>query len=118
MGDAIDKYMVTSMKEIGKTKAQVLRTIQNEYTISKKASDSIKAQHIVAFAEKLRNRPNLSAEATVLNDLAHLSAVVTIARPAWGFELDAKESDDAIMVCKRMGSPKSAKRSRHPNLDK
>ena len=43
MGDAIDKSVVTSMNEIGKTKAQVLRTIQKEYTISEKASDSIKA---------------------------------------------------------------------------
>jgi len=34
LGDAIDRYVHESMKEISKTKAQVLRTIRTEYDIA------------------------------------------------------------------------------------
>jgi hypothetical protein len=34
LGDAIDKYVAETMKEIGKTKVQVLKTIRAEYDIA------------------------------------------------------------------------------------
>ncbi len=38
LGDAIDKYVKESMREIGKTKAQVLKTIRDEYDTPPKTS--------------------------------------------------------------------------------
>lgn len=118
LGDAIDRYIKDSRKEIGKTKAQVLSTIRKEYDIASMRCDKITSQDIVAFARELHNRPGLDSAATVLNYLSHLSAVFSIARPAHGLQLDKQAMDDAMTVCKKMGfTAKSKKRDRRPSLD-
>jgi integrase len=118
LGDAIDRYIKDSRKEIGKTKAQVLSTIRKEYDIADMRCDKITSQDIVTFARELHNRPGLDSAATVLNYLSHLSAVFSIARPAHGFQLDKQAMDDAMTVCKKMGfTAKSKKRNRRPSLD-
>lgn len=117
LGDAIDKYIHESMKEIGKTKAQVLRTIRTEYDIAEMRCEQIASQDIIAFAQELHQRPKLESKSTVLNYLSHLSAVFSIARPMWNFPLDKRAMDDAMAVCKSMGiTSKSKKRNRRPTL--
>lgn len=117
LGDAIDKYIAESLKEIGDTKAQVLRTIRNEYDIAAMRCDQITSPDIVKFAREILDRPNVDSSATVLNYMSHLSAVFNLARPMWGFQLDAQSMKDAQIVCSKMGiTAKSEERTRRPTL--
>lgn len=122
LGDAIDKYIAESMREIGKTKAQVLRTIREEYDISNMSCDKIQSHHIVTFVKELHKRPGLNSPATALNYLSHLSGVFSTARPLWGYPLNSLAMQDAQKVCLTMGFvSKPEERTRRPSpeeLDK
>lgn len=118
LADAIDKYINESMTEIGKTKAQVLRTIRDEYDISQMPCDRIASHDIVAFVKQLHDRPGLNSSSTALNYLSHLSGVFSTARPLWGFQLDAQAMKDAQKACSTMGFvSKPDERTRRPTLD-
>ena len=114
LGDAIDKYTTESLKEIGRTKAQVLKAIKN-YDLADMKCESIESHDIVEFAKELSTG---RSPATVSNYLAHLGAVFAIAKPAWNMALDRDAMKDAFTVCSRLGlTGKSAKRDRRPTLD-
>lgn len=114
LSDAIDKYVDGQIKEIGRTKAQVLRAIK-EFEIADREVDQIDSSHVVAFAEELIED---RSSQTVANYLSHLSAVFTLARPAWGIALDPRAMKDAMLVCKRLGLiSKSNQRDRRPSLE-
>lgn len=113
LGEAIDRYVRESRKEIGRTKAQVLRAIKT-YDIAGRACSAVTSAEIVAFARELSSgrKPQ-----TVGNYLAHLSAVISIGRPAWGYPLDPREMESALKVTKRLGlTSKSTMRNRRPSL--
>ena len=78
LGDVIDRYITESQREIGRTKAQVLRTIKS-YDIAELRCSQVTSTDLVAFARALPGGP-----ATRQNYLSHLSAVFKLARPAWG----------------------------------
>lgn len=114
LGDAIDRYVSESRREIGKTKAQVLETTKRE-AIAAVACDRVTSVDIVDFAKTLSARMKPQ---TVANYLSHLAAVFSIAGPAWGYPLDKRAMDDAMKVTWRIGlASKSDKRSRRPTLD-
>jgi len=101
-------------KEIGRTKAQVLRAIKS-YDIANKSCSKIGSEDIVAFANQLVAKVTPQ---TVANYLSHLGAVFAIARPAWGYPLDQSAMKDAFVVTNRLGvSSKSRERDRRPTLD-
>ncbi|SDS01974.1 Phage integrase family protein [Halopseudomonas litoralis] len=55
---------------------------------------------------------------TVGNDLSHLGAVMAVARPAWGYDIDPHAMADARKVLRRMGlSASSSERNRRPELE-
>lgn len=111
---AIDRYVDESIKEIGKTKAQVLRSIKN-YDIAEKPCSSITSSDIVEFANELVLKVTPQ---TVGNYLSHLGAIFAIARPAWGYGLDQGAMKDAFVVAKRLGvTSKSRERDRRPTID-
>ncbi|HEX9470146.1 MAG TPA: tyrosine-type recombinase/integrase, partial [Bradyrhizobium sp.] len=110
----IDRYVDESIKEIGRTKAQVLRAIKS-YDIANKNCSKIGSEDIVAFANQLVAK---MTPQTVANYLSHLGAVFAIAKPAWGYPLDQSAMKDAFVVTKRLGvSSKSRERNRRPTLD-
>lgn len=114
LADAIDRYVRESLKEIGRTKAQVLESVKR-YDIAAMEADDITSRDIVAFAQELARtvRPQ-----TVGNYLSHISAVFAIAGPAWGIPLDQSEMKAALAVAKSLGlTSKSEKRDRRPTLD-
>ncbi len=120
LAEAIDRYTATSLKTIGKTKAQVLASIKN-YDIADMECSSIGSEHIVAFAEELLAEVLPNGEKrkpqTVTNYLSHLSAVFAIAKPAWKYPLDYQAMKDARTVLKRLGVVrKSGQRDRRPTL--
>ena len=114
LADVIDRFTSTSRREVGRTKAQVLRAVK-QYNIAGKRCNTITSADVVAFAEQLATGRQPQ---TVGNYLSHLSAVFAIARPAWGYPLDQQAVKDAIAVCKRLGlTGKSRERDRRPTLD-
>ncbi len=107
----IDRYVEESVKEIGRTKAQVLATIKNFDVADLKCSE-VSSEKLVAFAKELPVQPQ-----TVGNYLSHLGSIFTVARPAWGYPLDPQAMDDALVVTKKLGlSSKSRERDRRPTL--
>lgn len=111
--DAIDKYVETSLKEIGRTKAQVLNAIK-EFPIANKECSSITSQDIVKFGEYLNDGREPQ---TVGNWMSHLASVFALARPAWDLPLDQQAMIDAQVVMKRLGiTTRSKQRSRRPTL--
>lgn len=108
----IDRYIAESEKAIGRTKAQVLRTIKAD-AIGNKACSRIDAEVICDFAKGLDCAPQTRG-----NYLSHLASVFTVARPMWKYPLDSQAMDDAQTVLRKMGiTSKSKERDRRPTLD-
>lgn len=84
LSTAIDRHLTESVKEIGRTKAQVLRSIR-KYDIALMSCNEIQSHHIVPFA---KDRGATRTPATVGNYMSHLGKIVAVARPAWGIPLD------------------------------
>ncbi|NTF87467.1 site-specific integrase [Agrobacterium rhizogenes] len=115
LGQAIERYVEESTKAIGRTKAQVLEKIKNEFSIAQKSCKDIRSDDIVILAKELSKdrKPQ-----TVGNYISHLSSIFAIARPAWKMELDYSEMGSAQVVLKRLGIiAKSGTRDRRPTLD-
>jgi integrase len=111
---AIDLY-VESNQRIGRTKVQVLRTI-NEYPISAMAADKIAASHIIEFAKTLLDGGRQPQ--TVLTYLSHLSSVFQVAKYVWGIPLDPEEMKFAMSAARRLNLIRnSSKRDRRPTIE-
>ncbi|WP_394707827.1 tyrosine-type recombinase/integrase [Roseovarius pacificus] len=112
LSKAIERYTEESVKEIGRTKAQVLRAIKT-HPIADLPCSTIKSKDIIEFLQSLPGQPQ-----TVGNYASHLASIFAIARPMWDFRLDDREMRDAITVARRMGIiARSAQRNRRPTLD-
>ena len=113
LADAIDRYSAESLHKAGKTKLQVLATIK-KHDIAAMRCGEIASQDIIAFAQAIGKT---TKPQTVANYMAHLGAVFAVARPMWGYDLDAQAMSDAAKVAKRMGlTAKSRERNRRPTL--
>lgn len=107
----IDQYTLEKLKVHGKTKTQVLKTIQASSLAQKKCSE-ISSPDLVEFAKSIDALPQTRG-----NYISHLASVFTVARPAWGYPLDPQAMLDAKVVLKKLGLvSKSKERSRRPTL--
>ena len=114
LSDAIGTYVNQSIRQIGRTKAQVLRTIK-DYDIADMPCEEIRSHDIIEFAQELAVS---RSPATVQNYLSHLSAIFAIAQPAWGIPLNEQAMRDAFKVAGRLGiTSKSRSRDRRPTLE-
>lgn len=112
LAKAIDRYIEESVKEIGRTKAQVLKAIK-KHPIVEMPCSTIKSKDIIEFLQSLTSQPQ-----TVGNYASHLAAIFAIARPMWDYRLDDREMKDAITVARRLGIiSRSLQRDRRPTLD-
>lgn len=110
--EAIDRYRAESEKEIGDTKDQVLRTIK-KHDIAEMRCSEIKSHHITDFVRSLQVLPQTRA-----NYASHLSAVFTVAKPLWGYPLDAAEMESAMIAMRKLGIiSKGDSRDRRPTLE-
>jgi integrase len=110
--DVIGKYTTETLRPYGKTKGQVLRSIQAAEIGGLRCSQ-ITSQELVRFAQSIDAQPSTRG-----NYLAHLASVFSVARPAWGYPLDKRAMDDARVVLDRLGlTGRSKQRSRRPTLD-
>jgi len=109
----IDRYIDESKNAVLGTKAQVLRTIKNHELGELKCS-AITSAKLVSFGKQLNT--NVEPQ-TCGNYFSHLSAIFTVARPAWGYPLFRQELDDAVTVLKKLGLiRKGLERTRRPTL--
>ena len=109
--DVIDIYIKDNERAIGRTKAQVLRSIKT-YDIADKRCSKITSADIVQFVKSIPTSP-----ATRQNYLSHLGAIFAIAKPAWGYALDRQAVRDAFIVAKKLGIiKKGGERNRRPTF--
>lgn len=104
------------LRPLGKTKRATLKAI-GETWLGKVEDKDITSQILVEYAMHRMEKDGIQAQ-TVGNDLAHLGAVLSVARPAWGYDIDPIAMPDARRVLRKMGAVTSSKeRSRRPSLD-
>lgn len=114
----IDKYLVEyeKLRPLGKTKRATLKAI-GESWLGELEDQQLTSQKLVDYAMDRIEKDGIQPQ-TVGNDLAHLGAVLSVARPAWGYEVDPQAMPDARRVLKKMGAvTKSVERNRRPTMD-
>ena len=109
---------VEKARPLGKTKRATLTAIGETY-LGELTDTDINTQCLVDFAlwrmsaEGGRVQPQ-----TAGNDLAHLGAVLAIAKDAWGYQVDPLAMGGARRVLRKLGyNLKSRERDRRPTLD-
>lgn len=118
--EMITRYMLERAKvePMGKTKKATLLAIAASY-LGDIADSAVSSQVLVDYA-LWRMGPEGGAvqPQTAGNDLAHLGSVLSIARPAWGYEVSPHAMTDARTVLKKLGyKMKSRERDRRPAMD-
>jgi integrase len=108
----IDRYISESEKQMGRTKAQVLRTVQGMH-IANLPISTIRSHDLVAMLREIDAEPSTRG-----NYLSHVSTIFALARSSWGYDADHQVARDAALAAKRLGIvSKSKSRSRRPTLD-
>ena len=112
LADVIDRYVAESEKQIGRTKAQVLRKVKT-FDVAELRCSEITSADLISMAQALPVAPQ-----TRQNYLSHLAAVFAVARPMWGYPLDQQAIKDAFTVAKRMGiTTRGRSRDRRPTIE-
>lgn len=115
----IEQYLsqYESIRPLGRTKRATLQAIAQTW-IGDVMDADLTSQHIVEYAQwRLSPAGGGVLAQTVGNDLAHLGSVLSVARPAWGYEVDPHCMGDARKVLKKMGMVgKSRERDRRPSV--
>lgn len=118
--EMIDRYLteMERVRPLGKTKFATLKAISESY-LGKLNDQDINSQVLVEYALwRMGKEGGTVQPQTAGNDLAHLGAVLSIARPAWGYLVDPHAMTDARRVLKKLGyNMKSRERDRRPTLD-
>ncbi len=116
--EMIDRYLLEyeKLRPLGKTKRATLKAI-GETWLGKLEDKEITSQKLVEYANGRMKDDGIQAQ-TVGNDLAHFGAVLSVARPAWGYDIDPMAMPDARKVLRKMGAvTRSKERNRRPTLD-
>lgn len=116
--EMIERYLMEyeKLRPLGKTKRATLKAI-GETWLGKLEDREITSQKLVEYADGRMMNDGIQAQ-TVGNDLAHLGAVLSVARPAWGYDIDPMAMPDARKVLRKMGAvTRSKERNRRPTLE-
>lgn len=116
----IDQYLeqFEKVRPLGRTKRATLRAIADSWLGNVMDAD-LTSQKLVEYAAwRASDEGGGVMPQTIGNDLSHLGAVMAVARPAWGYDVDPHAMADARRVLRRMGlHSKSLERDRRPELD-
>jgi integrase len=112
----LDEY--EKIRPLGKTKSATLKAIKDTW-LGELDDSALSSQKLVEFAQWRMGKEGGGVQAqTVGNDLSHLGAVLSVARPAWGYEVDPLAMPDARKVLRKLGMvSKSKERNRRPTLE-
>ena len=107
--ETIERYLLEceKLRPLGKTKRATLKTI-SETRLGKLEDKDITSQKLVEYANDRMQKDGIQAQ-TVGNDLAHFGAVLSVARPAWGYDIDSMAIPDACRVLRKMGAVTKSK---------
>ncbi|MEE4652859.1 site-specific integrase [Pseudomonas alliivorans] len=114
----IERYLkeYEKLRPLGKTKRATLASI-GETWLGELEDRHVTSQKLVEYALHRMESDGVQPQ-TVGNDLAHLGAVLAVARPAWGYDIDPMAMPDARKVLKKMGAvTRSRERERRPTLE-
>lgn len=112
LAEVIVQYNLEKLREHGKTKTQVLRSISST-SLAEMRCSQITSPALVEFAKGIAATPQTRG-----NYMAHLASVFSVARPAWGYPLDNQAMEDARVVLRKLGLiSRSKERTRRPTLD-
>ena len=118
--DMIERYVLEMEKAraLGKTKLATLKAISESY-LGQINDQDLNCQILVEYAVwRMGSEGGGVLPQTAGNDLAHLGAVLSIARPAWGYQVDPHAMGDARKVLRKLGyNMRSRERDRRPTLD-
>lgn len=115
--EMIERYLdqYEKLRPLGKTKRATLNAIKETW-LGDVIDTDLTSQKLVEYAMGRMEKDGIQAQ-TVGNDLAHLGAVLSVARPAWGYEVDPLAMPDARRVLRKMGAvTRSNERNRRPTL--
>ncbi len=112
----LDEY--EKIRPLGKTKSATLNAIKDTW-LGELDDSALSSQKLVEFAQWRMSKEGGGVQAqTVGNDLSHLGAVLSVARPAWGYEVDPLAMPDARKVLRKLGMvSKSKERNRRPTME-
>lgn len=114
----IDRYLdeYEKVRPLGKTKRATLKAIGDSW-IGDVADSALTSQKLVEYAHWRMSKEGGRVQAqTVGNDLSHLGAVLSVARPAWGYDVSPHAMQDARIVLRKLGMvSKSKERTRRPS---
>ncbi len=117
--DMIARYFLEydAGKRMGRSKRHSLNALARSW-LGDVLDSEINSQTIIEYANWRRSPDGGGVQGqTVANDLSHLSAVLSIARPAWGYDIDPMAMPDALRVLTKVSViNKSRERSRRPTL--
>ncbi|CAD5379520.1 Shufflon-specific DNA recombinase [Pseudomonas sp. OF001] len=115
--EMIDRYLdeYERIRPLGKTKRATLKAI-GETWLGEVLDQNITSQILVDYARwRLEPAGGAIKPQTINNDLSHLGSVLSVAKPAWGYEVDPHAMGDARKVLRKLGMvAKSAERDRRP----
>lgn len=114
----IEQYLLEyeKIRPLGKTKSGTLLAISNSW-LGDIEDKGLTSQVLVEYANRRMQEDGVLPQ-TVGNDLAHLGSVLSVARPAWGYDIDPMAMPDARRVLRKMGAAsKSSERERRPTLN-
>jgi len=109
----LDEY--GRLRPLGRTKKAVLLALKGR-PLGALEGSALSSQALVEYALQRIEVDGVTPQ-TVSNDLAHLGAVLSVAKPAWGYAVDASALAEAKKVLRKMGAiRKSKERERRPSL--
>lgn len=113
----IERYLEEygAIRRLGRTKEATLLAISKTF-VGELTAEELTSQKIIEYAQ-YRHKSDHVQPQTIGNDLAHLGAVLAVARPAWGYNIDSTAMTDARAVLKKMNlTSVSKERDRRPTI--
>ncbi|MCL7463397.1 site-specific integrase [Pseudomonas sp. NW5] len=120
LADMIERYIAERdpARPMGKTKAATLRAVAAS-PLGELVEPELTSQALVDYVLwRMSDAGGNVQPQTAGNDLSHISAVLSIAKPAWGYDVDGRICEDARKVIKKLGyATRSRERDRRPTLE-
>jgi len=120
LSQMIEQYLdqFEKVRPLGKTKRATLKAIAASW-LGEVMDRDLTSQKLVEYAAWRTSEEGGGVRPqTVGNDLSHLGAVMSVARPAWGYDVDPHAMPDARKVLRRLGLTSTAReRDRRPSMD-
>lgn len=113
LGHVISHYLTDTKSKVSRNKLSVLLQIK-QHDLADLRCEQIKSEDVIAWMRMLgRTR----SPQTVKTYVSHLSGIFTLARPAWGYQLDERAIHDAVVAARRLGlTAPAGERTRRPTL--